>query len=97
MAAWGNHYEALTVVEESGLTVIQVARPARGCLSWVAIADGDAASFASYITASLPDFPPHYVEIKRVNMGLVEAAEDRASELELGKNVCALANEGGGV
>ena len=52
---------------------------------------GDAASFAAYIMASLPDFPPQYVDIKRVNTGLIEVAENRACELELGKNVCALA------
>ena len=52
---------------------------------------GDPATFASYILASLPEFPPQYVEIKRVNTGLIEVADDRASELELGKNVCALA------
>ena len=52
---------------------------------------GDPASFASYIQSSLPVFPPQYVDIKRVNAGLLEVDEDRARELELGKNVCALA------
>jgi glyoxylase-like metal-dependent hydrolase (beta-lactamase superfamily II)/rhodanese-related sulfurtransferase len=52
---------------------------------------GDLASFASYIQSSLPVFPPQYVDIKRVNAGLLEVDEDRARELELGKNVCALA------
>jgi hypothetical protein len=52
---------------------------------------GDLASFASYIQSSLPVFPPQYVDIKRVNVGLLEVDEDRARELELGKNVCALA------
>lgn len=46
--------------------------------------------FASYILSSLPAFPEAYAEIKRVNLGLRDAAEDRASELELGKNLCAL-------
>jgi glyoxylase-like metal-dependent hydrolase (beta-lactamase superfamily II)/rhodanese-related sulfurtransferase len=51
---------------------------------------GDASSFASYIMTSLPEFPPQYVDIKRVNTGLIAVDEDRAGELELGKNVCAL-------
>ena len=51
----------------------------------------DADAFARYILASLPAFPPQYVEIKRVNLGLASPAEAEASELELGKNVCALA------
>ena len=47
-------------------------------------------AFVSYILASLPKFPKEYVEIKRVNAGLVEVGEAKASELELGKNICAL-------
>jgi glyoxylase-like metal-dependent hydrolase (beta-lactamase superfamily II) len=46
--------------------------------------------FVRYILASLPRFPPQYIEIKRVNLALVEADEEKAAELELGKNVCAL-------
>jgi glyoxylase-like metal-dependent hydrolase (beta-lactamase superfamily II) len=52
---------------------------------------GGSESFARYILASLPEFPPQYVEIKRVNIGLSAPDEARASELELGRNVCALA------
>jgi len=52
---------------------------------------GDLDPFARYILASLPEFPPQYVEIKRLNLGLADAVDDRAAELELGKNVCALA------
>ncbi len=46
--------------------------------------------FVSYILSSLPIFPPQYVEIKRVNAGLVVPDEEKAAELELGKNICAL-------
>ena len=51
-----------------------------------------AADFSAYVLGSLPVFPPQYVEIKRVNIGLVTPDEEQASELELGKNVCALAD-----
>lgn len=47
--------------------------------------------FVEYILASLPEFPEEYVDIKRVNAGLKTAGEALASELELGKNICALA------
>jgi len=47
--------------------------------------------FASYVLNNLPSFPPQYVEIKRVNLGLTTASEQQAEELELGKNSCALA------
>jgi glyoxylase-like metal-dependent hydrolase (beta-lactamase superfamily II)/rhodanese-related sulfurtransferase len=58
----------------------------------LALATGEEAAFTRFILASLPTFPPGYVEIKRVNAGLTSADERKASELELGKNVCALAS-----
>ncbi len=54
-------------------------------------AQGDKGDFVEYILGSLPVFPDQYVDIKRVNAGLKEVNEADASELELGKNVCALA------
>lgn len=48
--------------------------------------------FVEYILGSLPTFPPEYVDIKRVNAGLIHPDEDRARELETGKNLCALAH-----
>lgn len=47
--------------------------------------------FTSFVLSHLPYFPPEYVQIKRVNIGLVTPTEEEASELELGKNICALA------
>lgn len=47
--------------------------------------------FTSYVLSHLPVFPPEYVEIKLVNIGLVEPCDGKANELELGKNICALA------
>ena len=49
------------------------------------------AEFAQYLLASLPKFVPEYVDIKRVNTGLASPAEEDAATLELGKNVCGLA------
>ncbi len=48
-------------------------------------------AFVEYILNSLPEFPPEYVDIKRVNLGLLLPDEAKAQELELGRNVCALA------
>lgn len=56
----------------------------------LAMAARPEAEFTRYVLGSLPEFHDKYVEIKRVNTGLAEADERRASELELGKNVCAL-------
>jgi glyoxylase-like metal-dependent hydrolase (beta-lactamase superfamily II)/rhodanese-related sulfurtransferase len=47
--------------------------------------------FVRYLLASLPSFIPEYVDIKRVNVGLLSPGEDEAAALETGKNVCALA------
>jgi hypothetical protein len=46
--------------------------------------------FVRYLLASLPKFIPEYVDIKRVNAGLLAPAEEDAATLELGKNICAL-------
>jgi glyoxylase-like metal-dependent hydrolase (beta-lactamase superfamily II) len=50
----------------------------------------DKQDFLDFVLSHLPTFPKEYVEIKRVNAGLVDPSEDKASELELGKNICAL-------
>jgi glyoxylase-like metal-dependent hydrolase (beta-lactamase superfamily II) len=48
--------------------------------------------FTTYVLGNLPKFPKEYVEIKRVNAGLITPDEEYAGELELGKNICALAD-----
>ena len=50
----------------------------------------DEQAFINYVLGHLPEMPEQYVEIKRVNIGLSQPDEEDASELELGKNVCAL-------
>ena len=39
MAAWGDHHDVRAVVEEDGFTVLQLSRPARGCLSYLIESD----------------------------------------------------------
>jgi glyoxylase-like metal-dependent hydrolase (beta-lactamase superfamily II) len=51
--------------------------------------------FVRHILASLPAFPPQYLDIKRINAGLLKPDEERADELEMGRNVCALAGASG--
>lgn len=58
------------------------------------VAAGEAA-FTDYILRSLPEHPLSYDEIRRVNTGLIQVDETRASELELGKNRCALSHRAG--
>lgn len=46
--------------------------------------------FVRYLLDSLPRFVPEYVDIKRVNTGLLKPVEEDAWALELGKNACGL-------
>ena len=48
------------------------------------------AAFSSYVLESLPEHPQSYDDIRRVNTGLLQVDEAKASELELGRNQCAL-------
>lgn len=50
------------------------------------------AAFTDYILRNLPEHPPSYDDIRRVNTGLIEVDEAKASELELGRNQCALSH-----
>jgi len=49
-------------------------------------------TFVDFILDSLPTFPEQYVDIKRVNAGLIVPDETEVSTLETGRNVCALAS-----
>jgi glyoxylase-like metal-dependent hydrolase (beta-lactamase superfamily II) len=48
------------------------------------------ASFREYAACYATQSPTHYIDIKRVDMGLRQLSEAQLSELELGKNACAL-------
>lgn len=49
-------------------------------------------AFTAYILEHLPEHPPSYDDIRRVNTGLLEVDEVKASELELGRNQCAISH-----
>lgn len=53
-------------------------------------AAGGEVAFAAYIAATLPRFPDAYVDIKRINAGLIEKSAEDLDELETGKNECAM-------
>ncbi|MEA3275371.1 MAG: MBL fold metallo-hydrolase [Pseudomonadota bacterium] len=42
MLVWGNHYEVRPVVDGARLSIIQISRPARGCLSYIIASGGEA-------------------------------------------------------
>jgi glyoxylase-like metal-dependent hydrolase (beta-lactamase superfamily II)/rhodanese-related sulfurtransferase len=84
------HFSGLDEADESGL----FAAPLGGLKSrndgLLALQKENDEGFVRYLMESLPKFMPEYVDIKRVNTGLLSPDEDQASTLELGKNVCAL-------
>lgn len=83
------HFSLPAEANEAGLYAATLGRLKQANEGLQVAAQGEDA-FVRFILASLPEFPPQYVEIKRVNAGLVEADEEKASELELGRNICAL-------
>jgi glyoxylase-like metal-dependent hydrolase (beta-lactamase superfamily II) len=58
------------------------------------MAQKDEQAFLDHIMNSLPRFMPQYIEIKRVNAGLTTIDSSDPAQLELGRNVCALAKSG---
>ena len=83
------HFSSPTEADAEGVYRGPLAALKRDNEGLVKVAEGEEA-FVAYILASLPKFPPQYVEIKRVNAGLSSPDEEELSELELGKNICAL-------
>ncbi len=51
---------------------------------------GDREAFLEFVREHMPPEPAGYAEIRRINLGLVGADEERILELELGPNRCAL-------
>lgn len=84
-----SHFSTLDEADEAGRVAAPwgVVRRTNTSLAHLESAE----AFRSFVLGNLPEFPPQYVEIKRVNIGLRAPSEAEAEELELGKNVCALA------
>lgn len=53
----------------------------------------DQAAFLEYIKSTLLENPERYQDIRRVNLGLLQADEGRMRELEIGKNLCGMAGK----
>jgi len=85
------HFSSLEEGNRAGQFLATLADLKRNNDSLVVLQREDDADFVGYLLGSLPKFIPEYVEIKRVNTGLISPAEDDAATLELGKNVCGLA------
>lgn len=84
------HFSKISEANNEGLFVekLGVLKKSNEALS-ILINNGKE-EFVKYMLSSLPTFPKEYIDIKRVNIELIEVDEERAQELETGKNICAL-------
>jgi glyoxylase-like metal-dependent hydrolase (beta-lactamase superfamily II)/rhodanese-related sulfurtransferase len=85
------HFSSLDEANESGVFAAPLAELNRTNDGLLALARESEAGFVRYLLESLPEPISEYVDIKRVNAGLLAPTEEEAARLELGKNVCALA------
>lgn len=80
------HYASQAEVRPDGLVAGVLGEIRRGN---PALQVQDEQAFITFIKENMRPQPAIYGEIRRVNLGLVEACEDQRTALELGKNQCA--------
>ncbi len=85
------HFSGLDEADATGLFAASLGDLKRRNEGLRVLQQENESGFVRYLLESLPKFILEYVDIKRVNAGLLAPDEDAASTLELGKNVCALA------
>jgi hypothetical protein len=50
-------------------------------------------AFLDGVRSSIPENPARYQDIRRVNLGVLQADEARQKELEIGKNLCGMSKK----
>jgi glyoxylase-like metal-dependent hydrolase (beta-lactamase superfamily II)/rhodanese-related sulfurtransferase len=88
------HFSSLAEQNDTGLFAARLDELKQSNPGLQTLAQESEEGFVRYLLNNLPPFLPEYIDIKRVNAGLLAPSEDKASELELGKNVCGLAASG---
>ncbi len=94
MTVLPGHFSSLKEQNDAGLFAATLDELKQSNPGLQRLAQESEQGFVRYLMANLPPFLAEYVDIKRVNAGLLAPSEDKASELELGKNVCGLAASG---
>ena len=84
------HFSTLDEADETGRFAGTLGELKKHNDGLVALERESEEGFLRYLLESLPKFMPEYVDIKRVNTGLLKPSEEEAAILESGKNVCAL-------
>lgn len=94
MTVLPGHFSSLAEQNDAGLFAATLDELNQSNPGLQRLAQESEEGFVRYLMDNLPPFLPEYVDIKRVNAGLLAPSEDKAAELELGKNVCGLAASG---
>jgi glyoxylase-like metal-dependent hydrolase (beta-lactamase superfamily II)/rhodanese-related sulfurtransferase len=84
------HFSSLDEMDEAGVFAASLEDLKKRNDGLIALQRENEDGFVRYLLESLPKFIPEYVDIKRVNAGLLTPTEDDAAALETGKNACAL-------
>ena len=84
------HFSSLDEVNDAGIFSASLVDLKRLNYGLLLLQSETEDGFVRYLLDSLPPFVPEYVDIKRVNAGLLKPAEEDAWALELGKNACGL-------
>ena len=84
------HFSSLDEADEAGGFAAPLEELKKRNQGLVVLQEQSGEAFVRYLLESLPKPRPEYVDIKRVNAGLLALTEEDAAALELGKNVCAL-------
>ena len=92
VAVLPGHFSRMGEADDAGLFAAPLGK-LRRANEGLLMAQKSEKEFVDYILRHLPQYPEQYVQIKRVNAGLAPADDEAASELEIGKNVCAMAHE----
>lgn len=79
--------------DEAGLVTLTLGEARRTLLHFSLT---DRAAFVEHVKATLLENPERYQEIRKVNLGLLAPDEARLQELEIGKNLCGMAEKKGG-
>jgi len=84
------HFSSLAEADDSGRFAASLDDVKNRNEGLVRLLRENEGGFVRYLLESLPRFVPEYLDIKRVNAGLLAPTEEDAATLETGKNACAL-------
>lgn len=84
------HFSSLDEMDEAGVFAASLDDLKKHNDGLIMLQRENEDGFVRYLMESLPKFVPEYVDIKRVNAGLLAPTDEEAAALETGKNACAL-------